>query len=74
MTTTYDKLYKTKNLFGKPYTELIDFFTDNPPIGKVLDLGCGQGRNAIPLAILGFEVVGIDISRVGIEQINQVAQ
>ena len=30
--------------------------------GKVLDIGCGAGREAIALAKLGFEVIGIDIS------------
>jgi ubiquinone/menaquinone biosynthesis C-methylase UbiE len=33
-----------------------------PPV-RVLDLGCGDGTTAIPLAQLGAEVVGIDIAR-----------
>ena len=33
-----------------------------PPL-RVLDLGCGDGTTAIPLARLGAEVVGIDIAR-----------
>jgi ubiquinone/menaquinone biosynthesis C-methylase UbiE len=33
-----------------------------PPL-QVLDLGCGDGTTAIPLARLGAEVVGIDIAR-----------
>ncbi len=30
---------------------------------RVLDLGCGDGTTAIPLALLGADVVGIDIAR-----------
>jgi ubiquinone/menaquinone biosynthesis C-methylase UbiE len=30
---------------------------------RVLDLGCGDGTTAVPLAVLGAEVVGIDIAK-----------
>ena len=30
--------------------------------GRVLDIGCGAGRNALPLAGLGWNVVGTDLS------------
>ena len=30
--------------------------------GKVLDVPCGRGRIFIPLARLGYRVVGVDIS------------
>lgn len=73
MPVTYDKYYQTKELFGKPYPELIDFFSQYPQKGKVLDLGCGQGRDSIPLARLGFDVTGIDNAKVGVEQMNQIA-
>ncbi len=70
----YDKYYQTKNLFGDPYPELIAFYSAIKNRGKLLDLGCGQGRDAIALARLGFEVTGIDLSRVGIEQLNEIAE
>ncbi len=71
---TYDKYYQTENLFGEPYPELIAFFAQYPQKGNVLDLGCGQGRDAIALARLGYSVTGVDNSKVGIKQMNQIAQ
>src|SRR5512143_3206329 len=29
---------------------------------RILDLGCGAGRNALPLARMGADVLGIDLS------------
>lgn len=74
MSVVYDKYYQTENLFGEPYSELIEFFADYPKKGKVLDLGCGQGRDAIALARLGYSVTGIDDSKVGIDQMNHIGQ
>ncbi len=33
-----------------------------PEGGAILDLGCGTGRHAVPLAAHGFRVTGVDIS------------
>ncbi|MCG8699519.1 MAG: class I SAM-dependent methyltransferase [Bacteroidales bacterium] len=73
MTTTYDQHYQTEDLFGSPYPELVHFFENYAPKRKLLDLGCGQGRNALTLAKLGYHVTGIDSSRVGINQMLQKA-
>ena len=33
-----------------------------PPEGRILDLACGYGRIAVPLARRGFQVTGLDVS------------
>ncbi len=74
MPIEYDHYYQTENLFGEPYPELIRYFAGIRKKGKLLDIGCGQGRDAIALARMGFEVTGIDHSKVGIQQLNAVAK
>lgn len=42
--------------------------------GKILEIGCGNGRICIPLAKRGFEVTGIDISPLYIEDARKRAK
>src|SRR6266702_4301500 len=43
-----------------------------PPL-RALDLGCGDGTTAVPLARLGADVIGIDIARNLVEAGNKRA-
>ncbi|TFG28045.1 class I SAM-dependent methyltransferase [Candidatus Thorarchaeota archaeon] len=70
----YDKYYEEEHHFGDPGPDLVKFFAENSDRGKVLDLGCGQGRDALALAGLGYEITGVDISQIGIEQMLREAK
>jgi tellurite methyltransferase len=74
MTKAYDGYYRQENLFGEPYPELVHFFEGKSTNLKVLDLGSGQGRNTLFLARLGFEVTGIDSSKVGVNQMLKISE
>jgi len=59
----YDLIYHDKDYITE--CELIEriFKTyGNGTIRSVLDLGCGTGNHAIPLAKRGYEIVGVDFS------------
>lgn len=51
----YDKYYGA-------YARFPDWFLSEIAGGRVLELACGTGRVAIPLAEAGFEVTGVDFS------------
>ena len=56
---------KRRWLFGFKQTRIIDLMLQyiknkKEKICRVLDVGCGSGRNTIALANLGFEAYGMD--------------
>jgi SAM-dependent methyltransferase len=57
----------------EPNQLLVDTVRGRKP-GKALDLGIGQGRNALYLASQGWDVTGVDISDEGIRQANEAAK
>ena len=72
---SFDRTYNEKpEMFGHPYKELQDYFNKLTRRGTLLDLGCGQGRDSIFLASLGYQVTAVDISKVGINQMLKKAQ
>ncbi|MBI3030151.1 MAG: methyltransferase domain-containing protein, partial [Candidatus Rokubacteria bacterium] len=39
-----------------------------PPGARVLDLGCGEGRDSVFFASRGFEVTGVEVSLAGLRK------
>jgi len=76
MAYDYDKLYgSTPQALGEPTSIFVDFFEQRR--GKtlrVLDVGCGQGRDALFIARLGHSVVGVDLSPNGIRDLLALAR
>jgi ubiquinone/menaquinone biosynthesis C-methylase UbiE len=58
----------------KPWPESVEYIESLPKGSRVLDIGCGNGRNMILPRRLGHEVVGIDFSmnllRIAQEKLN----
>ena len=72
----YDKKYKeTKEYFGKePAGILKEHYQKIDKSKPVLDIGAGQGRNALFFAKEGYEVDAIDESKVSIEIVSTLAK
>lgn len=58
---------------GGPNHDIVELSAALPPAARVLDLGCGEGRNAFYLAGLGHQVSAVDISAAGIAKLSALA-
>ncbi len=56
----------------QPDPSLVKFVGPLTP-GKALDLGCGEGRNSIYLAQIGWNVTAVDFSDVALERLKKDA-
>ncbi|PRX45004.1 methyltransferase family protein [Prauserella shujinwangii] len=65
----WDERYRSRDrLFsGAPNGVLVAEVTGLPP-GQALDVGCGEGADALWLARRGWQVTAIDVSRVALER------
>ena len=71
----FDEIYaQSPDHFGTEPSEILGRFHGAiRPGGRVLDIGVGQGRNAVFLARLGFEIEGIDTSEIGLRIVRERA-
>ena len=68
----FDQVYRNKKglVFGGTPSRILDnYLNSNPITGHALDLGCGEGRDTIPLLKRGFLVTAVDISQVAIAKL-----
>jgi tellurite methyltransferase len=76
----YDQRYAEQEFYwGKKPSVMCDRVIEiiGPSVDfrpKLLDLGCGEGRNAVYFAQRGFEVVGLDLSLPGLEKTRRYAE
>jgi SAM-dependent methyltransferase len=71
----WDERYRSaaKVWSGSPNPQLVAEVASRPP-GRALDVGCGEGADAIWLARRGWTVVAADISGVALERAAQHAR
>jgi 2-polyprenyl-3-methyl-5-hydroxy-6-metoxy-1,4-benzoquinol methylase len=71
----YDQHYrKGPKQCGDVFPELAPFLQATRKGATLLDLGCGQGRDSLLAARGGFDVLGVDLSEVGLTQLRAEVQ
>ncbi|MGH8016139.1 MAG: class I SAM-dependent methyltransferase, partial [Candidatus Zixiibacteriota bacterium] len=71
----FDLVYGRSGMaFGnEPEPELAKFVRSSNRRGKAIDLGCGDGRHALFLAKMSYNVTGVDISKVAVNKLESLA-
>lgn len=76
--TDYDKRYMSEEYYWglTPNRICYDIMKILPPIKpyRVLDIGCGEGKDAVFFAKCGYDVTAFDISDQGIEKAKKLAE
>ncbi len=72
----WDKKYgRGDYVYGKtPAKFLVENYHYIKPGGTVLDMGMGEGRNAVFLSQKGYKVTGVDISSVAVKKARKLAK
>jgi len=68
----YNQIYKTNNVWGtQPNKLLYKIYSKGENNDYFLDLGCGQGRDALFMLKNGYKVTAVDNSEKGIDKIKE---
>lgn len=59
--------------YGEEANAYVTAVAGQLPPGRALEIGCGQGRNAVFLAQRGMTVTGVDSSEIGLERGAELA-
>jgi SAM-dependent methyltransferase len=66
---TWDERYRGADLlWGAEPNQFVRRLCERLPVGDAVELACGEGRNALWLARLGWRVLGVDFSVAAIER------
>jgi len=71
---TWDERYSTKEyVWNVQPNQFVEQHLAAVPAGEAIDLGAGEGRNAVWLAMSGWTVTAVDISPVGLSKADRLA-
>ena len=71
----WDEKYSEKELvWGSEPNQFVRAQCESLPVGRAVDLACGEGRNALWLARLGWHATGLDYSPVAIERAQALTE
>lgn len=78
----FDKRYRKVHAEGvlwfkeTPTPELVNWLKEYQIslAEEILDLGCGEGRDALYLASLGYQVTAVDVSQAAIKKCREIAR
>jgi tellurite methyltransferase len=77
MSNIYDDIYKQEECYWgfKPAPTCFKALQALPPVKKLklLDIGCGEGRNAVFFARNGYDVTAFDLADAGVEKTRKLA-
>ena len=70
----WDERYSGSDLvWGLEPNRFVRAQCERLPIGRAIDLACGEGRNTLWLARLGWQATGVDYSAVAIDRARELA-